>query len=108
LGGVGVVLLALVALLFFVDVDHFRARLSSAGVSLLRPPRPAEDHGRQPQVGGAAAVLRRFIGEPPVLNPRYLDFARHAGFTIVPCNLGKDNEKGRVESGVGYGRKYDS
>ncbi len=52
-----------------------------------------------------SAVLRRFIGEPPVFNPRYLDFARHAGFTIVPCNVGQAHEKGRVESGVGYVKK---
>ena len=52
-----------------------------------------------------SAVLRRFIGEPPVFNSRYLDFARHAGFTIVPCNVGQAHEKGRVESGVGYVKK---
>jgi transposase len=52
-----------------------------------------------------SAVLRRLIGEPPRLNPHYLDFARHAGFRIVPCNKGKGNEKGRVESGVGYVEK---
>lgn len=52
-----------------------------------------------------SAVLRRLTGEAPVLNPRYLDFARHAGFRIVPCNKGKGNEKGRVESAVGYVKK---
>ena len=40
-----------------------------------------------------SAVLKRLIGEAPVFNPRYLDFARHAGFTITPCNVGKGNEK---------------
>ncbi|MEN8128970.1 MAG: IS21 family transposase [Pseudomonadota bacterium] len=50
-----------------------------------------------------SAVLRRLIGEAPVFNPHYLDFARHAGFTIKPCNVRKANEKGRVESGVGCG-----
>ena len=50
-----------------------------------------------------SAVLRRITGEAPVLNPRYLDFARHYGFRIVACNKG--NEKGRVESGVGYVKK---
>lgn len=49
-----------------------------------------------------SAVLRRLIGEAPVFNPRYLDYARHAGFTIKACNVGKGNEKGRVERGVGY------
>ena len=52
-----------------------------------------------------SAVLKRLIGEAPVFNPRYLDFAHHAGFTITPCNVRKGNEKGRVESGVGYVKK---
>jgi transposase len=52
-----------------------------------------------------SAVLRRLIGEDPVFNPRYLDFAHQAGFTIKPCNVRKGNEKGRVESGVGYVKK---
>jgi transposase len=49
-----------------------------------------------------SAVLKRLVGEAPVFNPRYLDYARHAGFTITACNVGKGNEKGRVERGVGY------
>src|SRR5579863_9563882 len=52
-----------------------------------------------------SAVLQRLAGAPPVFNPRYHDFARHHGFTIVPCNVGRGNEKGRVESGVGYVKK---
>jgi len=52
-----------------------------------------------------SAVLRRISGEAPVFNPRYLDFAQHCGFRIVACNKGKGNEKGRVESGVGYVKK---
>ncbi len=36
-----------------------------------------------------SAVLRRSIGEAPVFNPRYLDFARHWGFDITACNLRK-------------------
>jgi hypothetical protein len=40
-----------------------------------------------------------------VFNPKYLDFATHCGFTIAPCNVGKGNEKGRVENGVGYVKK---
>ncbi len=39
-----------------------------------------------------SAVLKRLTGEAPVFNPRYLDFARHAGFTIKPCNVRKGNE----------------
>lgn len=52
-----------------------------------------------------SAVLSRIIGKDPVFNPRYLDFARHYDFTITPCGVGKGNEKGRVENGVGYVKK---
>ncbi len=52
-----------------------------------------------------SAVLKRIVGKAPVFNPKYLDFAKHAGFTITPCNPGKGNEKGRVENGVGYVKK---
>jgi hypothetical protein len=52
-----------------------------------------------------SAVLRRVVGEAPVFNPRYVDFARHWGFGISPCNVAKGNEKGRVENGVGYVKK---
>jgi transposase len=52
-----------------------------------------------------SAVLKRLIGKAPVFNPHYLDFAHHVGFTIAPCNVRKGNEKGRVESGVGYVKK---
>ena len=52
-----------------------------------------------------SAVLRRLSGEAPVFNPRYVDFARHYGFEIAPCNVGAGHEKGRVETGVGYVKK---
>lgn len=52
-----------------------------------------------------SAVLTRVVGEAPVFNARYLDFARHWGFDISPCNVAKGNEKGRVENGVGYIKK---
>jgi len=52
-----------------------------------------------------SAVLKRILGRPPVFNPRYLDFANHYGFTIAPCNVGRGNEKGRVENAVGYAKK---
>jgi transposase len=52
-----------------------------------------------------SAVLKRIVGKSPVFNPRYFDFAEHYGFSIVPCNVGKGNEKGQVESGVGYVKK---
>jgi transposase len=52
-----------------------------------------------------SAVLKRIIGQAPVFNPVYLDFSNHYGFTIAPCGVGKGNEKGRVENGVGYVKK---
>jgi hypothetical protein len=52
-----------------------------------------------------SAVLKRILGQDAVLNPQYLDFANHYGFTITPCAVGKGNEKGRVENGVGYVKK---
>ncbi len=52
-----------------------------------------------------SAVLQRLVGEAPVFNARYLDFSRHWGFDISPCTVGKGNEKGRVENGVGYVKK---
>ena len=52
-----------------------------------------------------SAVIKRTIGQAPVFNQRYLDFANHHGFVIVPCGVAKGNEKGRVESGVGYVKK---
>jgi transposase len=52
-----------------------------------------------------SAVLQRALGEAPVLNPKYAAFAEHYGFRIVPCNVGKGHEKGRVENGVGYVKK---
>jgi len=52
-----------------------------------------------------SAVLKRIVGQAPVFNPKYLDFANHCGFSIAACNVGKGNEKGRVENGVGYVKK---
>lgn len=52
-----------------------------------------------------SAVLQRLVGQAPVFNARYLDFAGHYGFSIAPCGVGKGNEKGRVENGVGYVKK---
>ncbi len=49
-----------------------------------------------------SAVLKRSLGEAPVFNPRYKDFADHYGFQIVPCGVGQAHEKGRVENAVGY------
>jgi transposase len=51
------------------------------------------------------AVLSHPLGAPAVLHPRYLDFARHYGFTVKACGPYKPHEKGRVENGVGYLKK---
>jgi hypothetical protein len=52
-----------------------------------------------------SAVLQRALGTAPGCNPKDLDCATHTGFTIVPCHVGKGNEKGRVENGVGDVKK---
>jgi len=52
-----------------------------------------------------SAVLQRITGQDPVFNPRYMDFAHHYGFRIVPCGVRKGNEKGIVENAVGYIKK---
>lgn len=52
-----------------------------------------------------SAVLRRAVGEAPVLNPRYKDFSDHYGFYVAPCGVGQPHEKGRVENAVGYVKK---
>lgn len=52
-----------------------------------------------------SAVLKRMLGQEPMLNPKYANFADHMGFTIAPGNVAKGNEKGRVENGVGYVKK---
>ncbi len=38
----------------------------------------------------------------PRITAEYAAFARHYGFRVDPCNAYCPNEKGRVESGVGY------
>jgi len=50
-------------------------------------------------------VLEHPPGMEPRFHPRYLDFAAHHAFIPVACQVKKANEKGRVESGVGYVKK---
>lgn len=52
-----------------------------------------------------SAVIKRIVGQSPVFNAKYLDFANHYGFRIKACGVGKGNEKGRVENAVGYVKK---
>ena len=48
------------------------------------------------------AILSHPVGQSAVPHPRYLDFARHYGFTIEACGPRKAHEKGRVEKAVHY------
>lgn len=50
-------------------------------------------------------VLRHALGEAPILNPQYRDFADRSGFKVTPCGVGQAHEKGRVENAVGYVKK---
>lgn len=52
-----------------------------------------------------SAVIKRIVGQSPVFNSKYLDFANHYGFKIKACGVAKGNEKGRVENAVGYVKK---
>jgi len=52
-----------------------------------------------------SAVLQRLVGQAPVFNAKYLDFSRHWGFQISPCNPRAGQEKGRVENGIGFVKK---
>jgi transposase len=48
-----------------------------------------------------SGVLKANLYEPE-LNPLYADFAKHCGFTPLPCLPRKPEHKGKTESGVGY------
>ena len=52
-----------------------------------------------------SAVLKRTLGEAPVFNRKYAEFAAYHGFSISACGVAKGNEKGRVENAVGYVKK---
>jgi transposase len=61
-----------------------------------------------------SGVLKAHLYEPE-LNPIYAAFAKHAGFTPLPCLPAKPEHKGKTESGVGYtqdnalkARRFDS
>ncbi len=79
-------------------MEHFLGCHERAFAALGVPQKVMVDNLR-------SAVLRRLTGVAPVFNPRYLDYARHHNFKIVACNVAAGNEKGRVESGVGYVKK---
>lgn len=50
-----------------------------------------------------SAVLDRF-GSAVRLHPRLLELCGHYHFQAQPCNVGRGNEKGRVERAIGYVR----
>jgi transposase len=52
-----------------------------------------------------SAVLQRAGGAAPGLHPQSADFATHHGLTSTPCHVGKGQEKGRVDNGVGSVKK---
>jgi transposase len=79
-------------------MEHFLACHENAFAALGVPDKIMVDNLK-------SAVIKRLVGEAPVLNARYADFARHHAFQIAPCNVRAGNEKGRVESGVGYVKK---
>jgi hypothetical protein len=79
-------------------MEHFLACHEHAFAALGVPEKIIVDNLK-------SAVLKRLVGIAPVLNPRYVDFARHHGFKIAACNVRAGWEKGRVESGVGYVKK---
>ncbi|RME59125.1 IS21 family transposase [Candidatus Parcubacteria bacterium] len=61
-----------------------------------------------------SGVLKAHLYDPE-LNPLYAAFAKHAGFTPLPCLPGKPEHKGKTESGVAYtqnnalkGRRFES
>lgn len=51
------------------------------------------------------AVLAHPAGGPATLHPRYLELANHYGCSIRPCAPRQPQQKGRVESAVGYVKK---
>jgi transposase len=82
-------------------MEHFLACHEHAFAALGVPEKIMVDNLK-------SAVLKRLIGVAPVLNPRYVDDARHQGFKIAACNIAAGWEKGRVEKGVDYVKRTSS
>jgi transposase len=61
-------------------MEHFLACHEHAFAALGVPEKIMVDNLK-------SAVLKRLVGVAPVLNPRYVDFARHEGFRIAACNI---------------------
>jgi transposase len=70
-------------------MEHFLACHQNAFAALGVPEKVMLDNLK-------SAVLKRLVGEAPVLNPRYVDFARHHAFKVAPCNVRAGWEKACV------------
>ncbi len=55
-------------------------------------------------VDNAKALVLRWVGERPVFNPEFEAFCRHWGMKPRACQPYRARTKGKVESGVGYGK----
>jgi transposase len=49
-------------------------------------------------------VVRSHTAAATVFNPTFLEYARAKGFAVRACNVGRGNEKGRVERPIGFVR----
>jgi transposase len=49
-------------------------------------------------------VVRSHTAGATVFNPTFLEYARAKGFAVRACNVGRGNEKGRVERPIGFVR----
>ena len=47
-------------------------------------------------------VVRSHTAAATVFNPTFLEYARARGFAVRACNVGRGNEKGRVERPIGF------
>jgi transposase len=47
-------------------------------------------------------VVRSHTAAATVFNPAFLEYARSRGFAVRACNVGRGNEKGRVERPIGF------
>lgn len=50
-------------------------------------------------------VVLQHTDKGTVFNPTFLDYARSRGFAVRACNVGRGNEKGRVERPIGFVRE---
>lgn len=80
-------------------LEHFLCALQNAFLFFGGVPRDVLSDNLK------TAVLRHPVGSPPVFHERYLDFARHHGFSPKACGPYQPQAKGRVENGVGYVKK---